>query len=386
MCRVPRLPSAMAWKPRSTRVREAQASTAAAVTQSAPHVMTAGLVPTWTEWSGMQALWAMQVPAFNRGVRLISGTVAQLPLVEWDNGVRVQNLFLAQPEADKPPWVTMQRLTRDLVLHGKAYWLIQATMGGYPTVVKGLPAGDVSEDEKRRTVRHDTQDYPLSDPSTPGAIVGTVIRFDGFADGALIAGVDVITTALSLEAAARNYADVPAPTQVLRNVSNYEMSDTEIDQALAEYTRARKESSVAYVNGGFDLSTFGYSAQDLQLTEARNQAAIQIARLLNLDPFWVGAGVPGSALTYQNRVDMRQDLVDLTLSDYLVPIEQRLSMQDVTPTVATKLVRHDTGEFLRSNLDTRVNMAVALLGAEAISVDEARAFLDDKPTNRGPFA
>lgn len=352
-------------------------------TAQAPAVSTLA-IPTWTEFQSMRALWAMQVPAFNRGVRLISGTVAQLPLTEWSDGEPVVNAFLEQPEAARPRWVTMQRTVRDLILYGKAYWQVApgGITGGFPRFVNQVdfdrvsaPAGEVFIDGQGP--------FPISNPATPGASVGDVIVFDGFHDGVLITGVDTITTALAQEQASRSYSEAPAPTQILKNTSNYELSDTEIDELLAAYTAARKESAVAYLNGGVDLTTFGYSALDLQLVESRNQSAIQIARLLNLDPFWVGAGVPGSSLTYQNRVDMRQDLVDLTLSDYLVPIEQRISMWDVTPTKLKHVVRFDTSEFLRSNLDARARMAIDLFTAGVIDQDEARAFVSDKPSG-GP--
>ena len=280
----------------------------------------------------------------------------------------------------------MQRTVRDLVLYGKAYW--QVAPGGldgdgFPQYVQQIDFDRVSVDPSGAAFIDGNGPFPVSNPATRGTVPGAVIVFDGFHDGVLITGVDTITTALAQEQAARAYSDAPAPTQVLKNTSNYELSDTEVDELLAAYTQARKDSAVAYLNGGVDLTTFGYSALDLQLVESRNQSAIQIARLLNLDPFWVGAGVPGSSLTYQNRVDMRQDLVDLTLSDYLVPIEQRLSMWDVTRTKLKHEVRFDTSAFLRSNLDTRARMAIDLFTAGIIDQAEARDFVSERPTG-GP--
>jgi phage portal protein BeeE len=175
------------------------------------------------------------------------------------------------------------------------------------------------------------------------------------------------------------YADAPRPLQVLRNVSNYELSDDEITGLLTDYVKARQESSVAYLNGGVELDTLGWDAQQTALVAQRNESAIQIARLLNLDPMWLGAAVSGSSLTYQNRVDARQDLVDLTLSDYMVPFEQRISMRDV----CGQTVRHDTSEFLRANLTERSRIAVELTGAGIITPQEAALFVSDRPTG-GP--
>jgi HK97 family phage portal protein len=368
----------MALWPRTaqTRVDETRAVTPAPNAGS----MT---IPSWGDFESMSALYALRVPAFNRGVRLISGTVAQLPLNRWTGNQIVGTPVLDQFETRNPRWVTMQSTVQDLVLYGRAYWLVTLTDAeGFPRYVQRLPTDQVSE-QANGIIRYDSSEYRLSDPTSPGTAVNRVIKFTGFNDGVLLVGLDVIDAALSLEIASKNYASAPAPTQILKNTSNYELSNQEIDDLLLAYSDARKQSSVAYLNGGVDLTTFGYSANELQLVEARNQSAIQIARLLNLDPFWVGAGVPGSALTYQNRVDMRQDLVDLTLSDYLVPIEQRLSMWDFTPTKLKSVTRFDTSEFLRANLDTRSNIAINLHTAGIIDRDEARTFISDQQTG-GP--
>jgi HK97 family phage portal protein len=322
----------------------------------------------------------MQVPAFSRGVRLISGTVAQLPLTEWDGATDRTRAFLDQPEPDRPRWVTMQRLTRDLILFGVAFWEILAVNDGKVTLVRSRDAAAVTVDKDRTRV---TGDYwadgaRVSNPTTR-PVVGDVILFDGFRDGVLATGQSTIDTAIALEAASATYANTPAPTQILKNTSNYELDDTEITEMLDAYTAARQASSVAYLNGGVDLTTFGYSAQDLQLVEARNQSAIEIARLLGLDPFWVGASLSGSSLVYTNRVDIRADLVTLTLTDYMLPIEQRISMADVLGGA----VRFDASEFLRANLDTRARMAIDLFTAGVIDRDEARAFVSDEPTG-GP--
>lgn len=378
----------MPWFNRASTVRRDADVLTAAVREvgQAPSVASPRLIPTYDEVQSYRSLWAMQVPAFNRGVRLISGTVAQLPLVEWDTytGERRTNTFLTALSADVAYWVTMQRTVKDLVLYGRAYWMVTAVnSAGYPAYARHIPYEDVSAGAKAGHVNVNGSPVPLSDPSGDGTQAGSIIVFDGFTDGVLLTGLDTLTTAVAQVQAAGNFASTPAPTQILKNTSNYELSSTEVDELLAAYQTARQASSVAYLNGGVDLTTFGYTAQESQHAELMNQSAIQIARLLNLDPFWVGAGVPGSSLTYQSRVDMRQDLVDLTLSDYIVPIEQRLSMPDVMTTKWKNRARFDTSEFLRSNLDTRARMAIDLFTAGVIDQGEARAFVSDQPTG-GP--
>lgn len=359
---------------RATSVVDRQAQAQAAI-PAAPAA--AGLVPTWEAWQAQRVLWAMQVPAYKRGVTLISGTVAQLPLYSPTNTEPAAG-FLTQPEAGRVCWVTVQRTVRDMVNYGQAFWQIKATRAGVVTVVKQIDADTITLHDDGTLTGPQGQTWTVSDPEK-APIVGRVIVIDGFRDGALEAGVDVLTTAYAQEAAARLYADAPRPAQVLRNVSNYELDKTEVAALLADYIAARQASSVAYINAGVELDTLGWDAQQTALVAQRNESAIQIARLLNLDPMWLGAAVQGTSLTYQNRVDARQDLVDLTLADYIVPLEQRLTMRDVCGTP----VRFDTSEFLRANLTERSRIAVELTTAGVISAEQARAFVSDLPTG-GP--
>jgi len=320
----------------------------------------------------------MQVPAYARGVNLISGAIAQLPFTQWANSNPYAAKFLAQPEPGRPAWVTKQRTVQDLIGHGVAYWKIE-TVSPLLTV-SVIPAETVTAQPGGKMLTlSDGKAVPVSDPTTDPD-EGDVIVFTGFRDGTLMTGVDVLTTALALERASLNYAETPHPGDVLENVSNYEMNDAEVVEMLDKWQAARGERSVAYTNMGIKLADAkGWSPSELALVEQRNQSALQIARLLNLDPFWVGASVSGSALTYQNRVDARTDLYGLTLADYILPIEQRMSMKDVVGGT----VRMDAAEFLRANLNDRVTMAVALTGAQIITPEQAADWISDKPTG-GP--
>ena len=382
----------MGWFDRPARVRDTANAVASHVRETEtpfPGVYTGnGLVPTWSQFQSMHALWAKQVPAFNRGLKLITGTVAQLPLTEWVNGQSVPNRWLYQPEPDETAWHTIQRTVEDLVLYGKAYWLIEEVDAqGRPTAIEVLCFPETTRQERPDPLPDligtgECGPWPIADPRYTTSAPGTVIEFCGYREGVLVTGVDTISTALALELTTRNYADVPLPSQVLKNTSNYEMDDTEITTMIDNYVEARQAGAVAYLNGGVDLDTVGWSATDLALVDLRNQAAVQIARLLNLDPIWLGATIGGSNLVYTNRIDLRIDLVGLCLSDYLVPIEQRLSMRDLT----NGTVRFDTTDFLRSNLDARVGMVAQLVPLGVMTTDEARAFLKDSPTNGGALS
>jgi phage portal protein BeeE len=354
----------MALWPTRARASVADAQTRLQVREIIPGMRV--FVPSWQEFASYSELYALQVPALTRGVRLISGTVAQLPLETWQGQA---NIDVDTPQPGVARWVTMQRTAQDLVLHGYAYW--RRTVGG----VVWMPAAETTRTPTNTVTDSHGHEYTIADP-TKDPVNGQVIAFTGYREPLLTIGSDAIITAMAIEAASRVYAETPSPNAVLKNTSNYELDDAEIDTLLANYKDARKDSNVAYLNGGIDLVATGFDAVQTALVEQRNQSSLAMARLLNLDPSWVGASVAGSSLTYSNRIDLRTDLYGLTLTDYLLPIEQRLGMPDM----GGAKVQFSASEFLRANLPDRVTMAVALVAAGILTTVEARAFISDEPT------
>jgi hypothetical protein len=108
--------------------------------------------------------------------------------------------------------------------------------------------------------------------------------------------------------------------------------------------------------------------------EARNAAATMIGRLTNLDPVWVGAGVPGSSLTYTNRQDLYRQLLDLSLQPVMRQITDRLSMEDVTPRGHT--VKFDTDTFLRADTATLTALISQLVPLGVLSAEQGAQLLD----------
>lgn len=378
----------MSWWNRATNVvRDADGY--ADIVRSAP-VSSAPVesltVPLWGDAQSVSPDSAMRVPSFNRATRLICGTVAQLPLVTWRGAdMTPGNGLLRQPEADRPVSVTIYELVRDLCWYARGYWLvIDVDPNGFPTRIKPLPAPAVAPSLTRPAthVQHDGRDYRISHPAGPGTNVGDVIVFHGYGPGVLAAGSQTIALAIALDDAARRYADSPLPSVALKN-DGADLPPDQVQALLAAWEEARATRTTAYLNSVMKAETFGFSPAELTLTDARNFAAIEIARLFNLDAFWIGANMPGASLSYSNRVDLRKDLIDLTLADFIVPIEQRLSMRDITPTFSTNLVRFNTTEFLRSNLAERTQIVATLLPLGVITEAQAQEFLSDNPTPGG---
>lgn len=314
---------------------------------------------------------ALQVPAFAKALKTYTHTIATFPLREHASGEEVApRTLLREPDPSTTYWATMTRTVRDLLAYDVAYWeIIERSWDGFPTRCRAVD-GNLS------TVLPDGSVIEGGRPISPARL----IRFDGDGLGGwLTTGAHAIHAAASLEAAAVRYAEFPLPTIILKN-TGADLPPDQVDALLEAWESARQTRATAYINSTMETKEFGFSAADLQLVDARNAAAIQIARLANLDPIWTGAGVPGSSLTYSNRVDLYRQLLDTALAPVMATIGQRLSAGDVTPRGHT--VTFDTAVFLKANPSDIAGVIERMLPLGVMTVEQAQALLD-LPTSGG---
>jgi len=321
---------------------------------------------------------ALQVPAFCRALGVYF-LIASLPLREYaKEDVVTPRAFLQQPTKITTYTSLMARTLSDLLLYDEAYWKVtERTWDGFPAAIMHMPFDQISyvpapslyaamlEVPADGTVYWNGRPVPPSD----------VIRFDGFGLGGWLAtGVQVLNTAAALEAAALRSAEIPQPSLVLKN-TGADLPAAQVDALLEAWETARTNRSTAYLNATLDtVNLGGWSPADLQLSEARNQAAGQVARMCNLDPSWLGAGVPGSAITYSNRTDLMRQLLDVSLGPVMRLITERLSMDDVTPRGHT--VDFETDELLKANTVELADLIAKMSPLGVITIDEARRMLD----------
>ena len=343
----------------------------------APHVRDAQSLLALIQASQGQVIAkadALQVPAFVRALNIYSHTIAAFPLREKvGRDEVVARAFLAQPNQTIPYSPYMMRTVNDLCLYDRAYWRVVArTWDGFPSSVVRMPVDQVTDPL-----------YPWDQPTPMDMQVlwngvpvpdRDLIRFEGDGNGGwLTLGATVLNTALALEAATLRYAEYPLPTIILKNTGADLPADV-VDDLLDAWEAARTNRATAYLNSTIDTISQGWSANDLQLVDAREAAGRAVARLCNLDPVWVGAGVPGSSLTYANRTDLYRQLLDVSLTPIMDLIAGRLSMNDVTP--RGHQVTFDTTVFLRSNPTDTAALVRDMLPLGIITREEARDLLD----------
>lgn len=319
---------------------------------------------------------ALQVPAFTRALKTYH-LIASFPLREYRaEDVVTPRTFLRQPCKITTYSALMQRTVTDLLVYGLAYWRVtERSWDGYPSAIMHMPYTEVSYSPPAS--------MPIQEFQVDGTIYWNgapipqrdVIRFDGDGLGGWLAiGATAINTAASLEAAATRAAEVPAPSVVLKN-SGADLPAAQVDALLEAWESARSTRSTAYLNSTLSTENVGgWSPNELQMTDARQASAAQMARLTNLDPVWVGAGIPGSSLTYQNRQDLMRNLLDMSLSPVMRTISERLSMSDVTP--LNHSVKFEADELLRGNHAELSALISAMQPLGVITTEEGRRMLD----------
>ena len=104
--------------------------------------------------------------------------------------------------------------------------------------------------------------------------------------------------------------------------------------------------------------------------DSSEQMAAQIARLLNIPAHMINAEHNRSS-TYQNVLDARKEFLAYSLAPYINAIEDRLSLDDLTP--RGQVVRFAVDEtFLRANPQDRLAVTEKLLTLGLIDINQAK--------------
>jgi HK97 family phage portal protein len=318
----------------------------------------------------------MTVPAMARCRDLLAGTIGQLPLELWDrNGLKMPTPpFLGQPDPDCPRSVTMAWTVDDLLFHGIAWWLVLARdpQTNLPAMARRLSPGVEVDDDGVKAMTVEYGQVQAAD----------LIRFEAHHDGILNRGGRTLAAAVALENAATNYATSPMPSMALRSSDGTYLDDDEVDALLDKWEQKRRTRSTAFLQSA-EVQTFGWNARDLQLVEARQYQALEIARLAGV-PAWYVQAEQSASLTYQNVTQVRKDLIDFAMGPYLDAIAARLTMIDVTPP-ADRVVFGLTN-FMAMDPAARAAYYTAAITGGWISVDEVRQLEGFAPDLHQPAA
>jgi HK97 family phage portal protein len=319
---------------------------------------------------------AMTVPAVARARNLICGTIASMPLEQFVTDIETRERrevptfpWVDQPQVDIPRMTTLSYTVDSLFFYGRAYWLVTEVYAedGRPRKFRWVDPLDVTFDTDLNTGLV-TRYYVRLNP-VPLSGVGSLVVFTGFDEGLLVRAGTTIRTCVELERAALDFARNPAPSITIKN-TGVDLPADQVQSLLDRWRASRQASggAVAYLSAALEMDSVGFSPKDLAMVEAREFQVAEIARATGLPGVLLGASMPG--MTYQNVQSERRGLVDLALMPYMAAIEERLSMDDVTPRGTTLMFRPN--DFLRATPIEEAQLLSVLLDREVITSDEAR--------------
>jgi HK97 family phage portal protein len=313
---------------------------------------------------------AMSVPSVTRARGIICGTVGSLPLTTFNRitGEYVDpHRVINQPDPRVAGFVVYCWLAEDIWLYGAGYGQVlemySATDGGRVRAWTRVSPDRVTVDTD--FLNTTINGYKVDGKSVPMQGVGSIIRFDGPDEGLLHRAGKTIQAAVYLENAAVNYAKEPAPSMVLKS-NGTNLTAERISSLLSAWKTARQSRSTAFLNADVELQQFGFDPKTMQLSEARQYVALELARACGIPAYFLSA--EQTSMTYSNAVNERRSLVDFSLRPILKAIEERLSLPDFVPNPV--MVRFDLDDFLRGNPLERAQVYEILNRIGAMSVEQ----------------
>ena len=313
---------------------------------------------------------AMSVPSVARARNIICGTIASLPLEGYDRltGAHIEPLrVINQPDPRVPGFTVYNWLAEDIWFYGFGYGVV---LDMYATSDGGRVRSWTRVEPDRVQVDTNSMNteitgYKLDGKAVPLTGVGSIIRFDGYDEGFLKRAGKTVKAAAFLEDAAMKYAQEPIPSMVLKS-NGTNLPAERISKLLESWKASRQNKSTAFLNADVELQQVGFDPKSLQLTEARQYVALEIARAAGIPAYFLSAET--TSMTYSNATNERRSLVDFSLRPILSAIEERLSMPDFTP--STQKVRFDLDDFLRGNPLERAQVYQILNSIGAMSVEQ----------------
>ncbi|MEV4350973.1 phage portal protein [Actinoplanes sp. NPDC049596] len=329
---------------------------------------------------------AMSIPAVLRGRNLICN-IGTLPLVTYrGNNEVMRHLFLEQIDPRVANVVTLQQTVEDLVMDSVSFWRItQWDWKNYPVSAYHVNLDSV-------TVQAPTNALPTTMPCgdsyhpdgeiyIEGVKVSSteIIRFDSPHPPLRKTVGGVIRRAMKTAKTSEMFAENPMPKLLftpkadvdpLFGYESPEEARAAMQEEIQAFADSAKNNPYNYVGAALDAKPLDYlSPADLQLIEVERNINLGIANALGLDP--EDLGISTTSRTYQNAVDRRKDRINDLLNPYILAVEQRLTMPDVTPRgYFVKLLQDD---YLRADPKTRAEIHQIYLNSGVITKEEVRS-------------
>jgi len=329
------------------------------------------LVGGFYNWSSSATrAQAMAVPTIARARGILCSTVASLPMEQYSklNGAHLPTPgVINQPDPRVPGSAVYAWIAEDLLFFGVAYGQVMEQYGDTGRVRAWTRIAPDRVVAKLNANSTEIIGYQVDGAIVPNQGVGSLIVFYGLDEGILNRAGRTIRAAHALEQAAETFAKEPVPLQVLKS-NGTNLPAERIAKLLEAWRAARLNKSTAFLNADVELQALGIDPAKLQLNEARQYVALELARACNLPAYFVSAET--TSMTYSNTTSERRGLIDFSLRPILTAIEQRLSMADFVS--STTEIRFSLDDFLRGNALERAQVYQILNTIGAMSVEQIR--------------
>ena len=320
---------------------------------------------------------AMEIPSVVRARNLICGTIAAMPLELYRKSTGEElgkPVWMDQPAYNQPRSVTIAFTVDSLLFYGWSLWKITERYqeDGRPSRYEWIA-------NSRITPQYALDNSHLIDGYLIDGIYHSnndVVTFQSLNDGILTSGARVLRGALDLEIASAMSASTPMPSGYIKN-TGADLDPKEVQGLLTAWKSARQARATAYLTSTLEYQPTSFTPKDMMYNEAKQDYATQIARLCNVDAFYLSADANNS-MTYSNLLDSRKQFVSLTLQSFITAIEDRLSMNDVTAN--GNEVRFDLDKsFLRANPMDELAVIEKMLSLGLITLEQAMEMTDVTP-------
>lgn len=268
---------------------------------------------------------ALRLGPVSRGRNMLCGSGARCPLVDLTGNT---------PTARQPSWLlntedgsSWQHRTLwtldDHLFYGWSLWHLRLGADMFPTAGTHVlwDAWEIDDDNRLLV-----DGYPVENPRE-------WVLIPGLHEGILTHGSDILTDARDLFGLVRDRLTNNLPPVNLEAQPGADrLNPEEIDAVIASWKTARtRNGGVGYTNEWLK-AVFGRGNQDSDLLiEGRNAAAVDLARLIGIHAGLIDATAPKASLNYETTTGRNQEFVDFDLALALMPVEARLSMDDMTP-------------------------------------------------------
>jgi hypothetical protein len=272
----------------------------------------------WTDYPVTREQ-AMKVPAVVAARNLVCLALGQGVLKAYKGATQITTpTWCYRTDSDVPPSTRMLWTVDDLFFSGYSLW--QVSRGATNAI------GDAVRIPPERWDWDEAWQI-LVDGQAVDA--GSVILFTGWDDGLLLTGNTAIRHALGLADEVARRTRVPQAHTLLKLAADTELTDTEQDRLLADFTAARRsrDGAVSIVPYGVEVDRGGDAPVSLY-ENGRNASTLDIARLTGVPATLLDASGTNASLTYQT-TEMSRSILNDRRRERATVIEARLSMDDV---------------------------------------------------------